>query len=311
MEIRQLEALSAIAETGSFHSAAERLRLTQSAVSHQIKSLEAELREELIVRAKPRVHLSEAGQLVLQSAERILAEIDELRQRFAPAERGKVQGTLRVAASTLGIVYLYGELLESFIAHYPGIELIVTAVQTSIEGVRQVVSRTADVAFGALPIDFGKLEMLTLGNAEHVVIVRPNHPLAQLREVSADELRKYHFVRYQPGAGSRYITDQVFLQSGGYPPVAMESNDTEFIKRIVGLGVGVAVVPAFTVAAELREGRFRMLRIGGFDMHQDFCLVHRKGHRLRTLETFRRFMLEHRHGELAASAEATPPQSAR
>lgn len=296
MEIRQLEALRAIAETGSFRAAADRLNLTQSAISHQIKTLEAELDDLLIVRAKPRVHLSEAGRWVLEGAGRVLAELDEIKQRFvAPDDKAGVIGALRVAASTLGIVYLYGGLLERFISQHPRIELIVTATQTPIEGVKQVVSRTVDVAFGALPLDFPNLATVTLGTAEHIAIVRPGHPLARKRRVTVDELRQYPFVRYQPGAGSRHVTDRMFAKTGGYPPIVMESNDTEFIKRIVGLGVGVAVVPSFTASAEIKENRFRMLRIGGFDVRQDFCLVHRRGKQVRAFEVFRKFLLAHRH----------------
>lgn len=295
VEIRQLEALRAIAETGSFRAAADRLNLTQSAISHQIKILEAELDDLLIVRAKPRVHLSEAGEWVLEGAGRVLAELDEIKQRFARDDKAGVIGALRVAASTLGIVYLYGGLFERFIGQHPRIELIVTATQTPIEGVKQVVSRTVDVAFGALPLDFPNLATVTLGTAEHIAIARSGHPLARKRRVTVDELRRYPFVRYQPGAGSRHVTDRMFVKTGGYPPIVMESNDTEFIKRIVGLGVGVAVVPSFTASAEIEDNRFRMLRIAGFDVHQDFCLVHRRGKQVRAFEVFRKFVLAHRH----------------
>src|SRR3954462_14315364 len=82
MDIRQLAALRAIAETGTFYGAAQRLHRTQSAISHQIKSLEGNLGETLIVRSKPRVVLSEAGRRVLLSSGRILAEVEALRKSF-------------------------------------------------------------------------------------------------------------------------------------------------------------------------------------------------------------------------------------
>ena len=110
--------------------------------------------------------------------------------------------------------------------------------------------------------------------------------------VTTDELRRYPFVRYQTDAGSRHASDQLFLASGGYPPIFMESNDTEFIKRIVGLGIGVALVPSFTVRREIAEGRFTMLLVADFDFRQEFCLVHRDAVHLRTVEVFKRFCLE-------------------
>jgi DNA-binding transcriptional LysR family regulator len=298
IDLKQLETLRAIAETGSFHAAAERLHVTQSAISHQIKNLENELSELLIVRGRPRVYLSEAGQLVLQSAGPILTAIAELRQRFSGTEDVERPVPLRVAASTLGIVYLHGDLLEQFITQHPRIELIVTATQTPLEGIRQVVSRAVDVAFGALPIKFKNVEIIKLGTAEHVLIVKPTHALARLRRITVDDIRGYPFIRYQVGAGSRHISNQIFLGSGGYPPIIMESNDTEFIKRIVGLGIGAAIVPSFTVVNEVNEMRFKILPLRGIRTSQEFCLVHRKDASARNLKVFRDFILRQKYRQL-------------
>ena len=294
MDIKALEALRAIAETGSFGAAARRLRVTQSAVSHQIKKLEAELGETLVVRAKPRVYLSPSGDVALATAQRVANEVAELRRHFAPVDAHELSGVLRVAASTLGIVYLVGDLLERFIAEHPRIELIVTTTETPVEGVRQVVAGHADVAFTPRPLETSALGVVVLGKAEHVIIARPSHPVARGSAVTVEELRRYPFVRYQTDAGSRRASDQLFLVRGGYPPIFMESNDTEFIKRIVSLGIGVALVPSFTVIREIAEGRFTMLRVADFDFRQEFCLVHRDAVRLRTLEAFKRFCLERR-----------------
>ena len=294
LDFKALEALRAIAETGSFRAAARRLRVTQSAVSHQIKKLEAELGETLVVRAKPRVYLSPSGDVTLVTAERVANELAELKRRFAPVDAHELSGVLRVAASTLSIVYLVGDLLERFIAEHPKIELIVTTTETPVEGVRQVVTGHADVAFTPLPLRPSALGVVALGKAEHVIIARPSHAVARHGTVTADELRRYPFVRYQTDAGSRHASDQLFLGRGGYPPIFMESNDTEFIKRIVGLGIGVALVPSFTVRREIAAGRFTMLRVADFDFRQEFCLVHRAAVRLRTVEVFKRFCLERR-----------------
>lgn len=307
MDIKALEALRAIAETGSFHAAAGRLNVTQSAVSHQIKKLETALGETLIVRAKPRVRLTPSGEVALAAAARIAAEVAELRRRFRSAGDDQVGGVLRVAASTLGIVYLFGDLIERFIAEHPRFELIVTTTETPIEGVRQLMRGRVDVVFTPFPIEPMAVEAVVLGRAEHVVIARPTHPVARARAVTVDELRRYPFVRYQRDAGSRRASDRLFLGGGGYPPIFMESNDTEFIKRIVGLGMGVAIVPSFTVGREIGEKRFTMLRLADFDFRQEFGLVHRRGVRLRTLEAFTRFCLANRHVIPADDGTRAPP----
>lgn len=307
MDIKALAALQAIAETGSFRAAAVRLNVTQSAVSHQIHKLETALGESLIVRSKPRVRLSPAGEVALAAAERIADELAELRRHFQPAGEDRMGGVLRVAASTLGIVYLFGDLIERFIAEHPRFELIVTATETPLEGVRQLIGGRVDVVFTPFPITPAAVEPIVLGRAEHVVIARPSHPVARAGAVTVEELRRYPFVRYQQDAGSRHASDRLFLGRGGYPPVFMESNDTEFIKRIVGLGMGVAIVPSFTVSREIGEKRFTMLRLADFDFRQEFGLVHRRGVRLRTLAAFTRFCLENRGVIPDADATRAPP----
>src|SRR5215210_6600257 len=103
MELWQLRTFRVVAETLNFTRAAERLNLTQSAVSHQIKSLETELGEPLFIRAKRGVKLSEAGKVALEYTERMLDEADALRERVSGREHSPV-GRVRAAAATQAFV---------------------------------------------------------------------------------------------------------------------------------------------------------------------------------------------------------------
>ena len=285
MDLRQLLALSAIADTGSFRGAAQRLHRTQSAISHLIKGLEGELGETLIVRSKPHVALSSGGKRVLLASRRIQNEVDRLRESFTPREAGAIMGELRIACSPLGIVYLYGDLIGDFIGQNPGIEVKVTTTESGLDGERQVVARKADVAFTAFSAESPQLRAIVLGSTHHVVIVAAPHPLARFHSVPLDMLRQHRFVRYQPGAGSRPASDALFLPHGGYPPIVAESNDTEFIKRIVRLGLGVAIVPAVTVRTP-EDHDLRTVSIEGRKLQQNFGLAYREDLRMRTLDAF-------------------------
>lgn len=287
MELKQLESLRAIAETGSFTLAAARLRVTQPALSRQIKSLERELGETLLLRSRPRVSPSAAGHRVLGAVGRILAELEELGQAFSPKHDVMLAGSLRVAATGMGIVYLYGKLLEDFIARYPLVEVTLTATETPDDAVRKVIARSCDIGFTLIPLDTPNLEVVPLGSGEQVFIVGRNHALGRARTVTVEELKKWPFVRYQRGVGARASSDEVFLPHGGYPPILVESNDTEFIKRTVGLGLGVAMVPAFTVLREIKTGTVRFLRLPKRRLMQPFGIVHRKDVRMRALELFK------------------------
>lgn len=293
MDLRQLEVLRAVAETGSFSEAGRRLNLTQPAVSHHVRLLEEELGETLVLRTRPLVRLSDAGESVLATAESVLDDIAGLRRRFR-AEGGDWRGVLRVTASPLGIVYLYGDLLGRFIAAHPAIEVILTAVETPYDGVRQVAARRADVAFTPFPVDDDTLERVELGETDHVVIAAPRHPLAARRAVTVAEVRRHPFVRYQTGAGSRLVTDALFGEHGGYGRIFLESNDTEFVKRIVALGLAVTLVPRFTVSAEIADRRLVGLAVRESRLTQAFGFVYRRDMHMRALRAFVDFCVRNR-----------------
>ena len=209
MELRQLEALRTIVATGSFAAAAERLRLTQPALSHQIKNLEDELGATLLIRARPKVYASPAGELVLSAADRIFNEVGMIREHFPKSGSDKVGSTIRIAATNLGIVYIFGDFCEAFLARNPRIELIFRATETSEEALRRVLDGSADVAFGPLPHEHSQLTAVTLGVAEHAFVVGPAHPLAASKAVTLTQLKQWPLVRFQPGSGSREVADRL------------------------------------------------------------------------------------------------------
>ena len=247
MELRQLEALSVIASTGSFAVAAERLHLTQPALSHQIRNLESELGATLLIRARPKVYASPAGELVLEAADRILREVNAIREHFPQSGRDKFVSTIRIASTNLGFVYLYGDLCEAFLEEYPQAELIFRSTETPEEAMRRVLDGSADVAFGPIPENHAQLTAVVLGTTEHAFVVGKSNLLASMENVTLEDIKQTPFVRFQPHSGSREIADRIFLASGGYPPIMTESNDAEYIKRIVGLGAGVALMPVFAI----------------------------------------------------------------
>ncbi|HWS61625.1 MAG TPA: LysR family transcriptional regulator [Steroidobacteraceae bacterium] len=293
MELRQLEALRTIVATGSFAAAAERLRLTQPALSHQIKNLEDELGATLLIRARPKVYASPAGELVLSAADRIFSEVGMIREHFPKSGSDKVASTIRIAATNLGIVYIFGDLCEAFLARNPRIELIFRATETSEEALRRVLDGSADVAFGPLPHEHSQLTAVKLGVAEHAFVVGPAHPLAASKVVTLTQLKQWPLVRFQPGSGSREVADVVFAGIG-YPPIMMESNDAEFIKKVVGLGSGVALMPAFAMQRELRTGKLKLLKLDHESLNVEFGLSHRSNVQRKSIELLKTLCVEMR-----------------
>src|SRR3954451_14053057 len=122
MELWQLRTFRVVAETLNFTRAAERLNLTQSAVSHQVKALETELGEPLFVRTKRGVKLSPVGKVALERAAHILDEAEMLREEVAGREHSP-KGSVRAAAGTQAFVHLFAPLFEAFMRSYPGVRV--------------------------------------------------------------------------------------------------------------------------------------------------------------------------------------------
>lgn len=289
MEIRQLRALQAIADTGSFWEAADLLGLTQSALSHQVRQLEEELGETLLVRARPRVYPTPAGHVVLEAAARISHEIRSLEQRFALSKHGAVVGTLRIAATPMSFTYLLGNLCEAFRSQFPQVELVFTATESAEQAVRRVLSGASDLAFGPLSGQHDSLSEVPLASVEHAFIVRMGHPLAGLGQVSADQLRQFPIALFQPKSGTRPLTDAIF-EGQGSPPVLTESNDAQFIKRMVSISDASALMVAF--AASDAEPGLSWLRLDGPPLMVDVGLIHKKSVHMNALELFKGMCLD-------------------
>lgn len=292
MEIKQLKALQAIVDTGSFSEAAVQLGLTQSALSHQVRRLEEELDETLLIRARPRVYPSEAGQAVLASARKIQAELMGLETRFARTRKGPVTGSLRIAATSLSIVYVLGDLCEAFIERYPGIEVIFTAAETADAAIKRVLTGTSDLAFAPIVGANKQLLSVPLGRTEHAFVVRNSHPLAQRASVSLDELRAFPFVLFQQGSGTRSIMDSLLLPGGGYGRILTESNDAQFIKRIVSITNGVALVPVYALSDDVAREKLSLLSCEQTVPHADIGIVHRSNVQMHAIELFKAVCLD-------------------
>ncbi|MEJ7709631.1 MAG: LysR family transcriptional regulator [Pyrinomonadaceae bacterium] len=232
MELSQLQTFRVVAGTLNFTRAAERLNLTQSAVSHQIKALEAALGEPLFIRAKRGVKLSQAGKNALEYAERILADVDELRDRVAGKER-PLAGRVRTAAATQAFVYLFIGLFESFMRLQKGVELSFRTTVSTDQTVADILNGASDVGFASLPSYPPALQVVDLFEDELVVVVGRSHHLASRRKLTVNEIRNEKLILLERGASVRRATDDFFNRVGISPELALESNDTYFIKLMV------------------------------------------------------------------------------
>jgi LysR family transcriptional regulator, cyn operon transcriptional activator len=293
MELSQLRTFREVAEALSFTRAAQKLNMTQSAVSHQIKALERELGEPLFIRAKRGVHLSDAGQLALSYAERILEEADALRERIRGDEY-EPRGRVRAAAATQAFVHLFARLFESFMRDHDRIELSFRTTVSTEQTVADILNGAADVGFASLPVYSPALQVTELFEDELGVVASARHKFAASGETSVTEMRRERFILFEQGASIRRATDAFFKRVDLSPDLALESNDTYFIKLMVEHGLGISVMPSWAVREEVEAGRLAWLRVSGHRLTRSVAVIALGRFQPSPTRAFIEYILEHR-----------------
>ena len=254
MEIRQLRAFVAIAESGTFTAGALRVHVTQAAISMQIRQLETEIGAKVFVRAPRHVILTEAGEQLLRRARHILREhdaaLDEIAE-LAGAERGR----LRIgSASAMVLTEQLPTILKELRKQHPAAEIAVTS-GTSEVLVDQILAGEVDVAFVSLPVDERGIKTERLSDDQLVAIASPQHKLAKQRTISAYTLAGERLILGERGGNTRRLIDQFFAQAGVTLRVAMELSRQQAIKRMVEEDMGVGIVPLQSVRDEVEKGK--------------------------------------------------------
>ncbi|HEY2600407.1 MAG TPA: LysR substrate-binding domain-containing protein [Thermoleophilaceae bacterium] len=243
MELRQLRYLAAVARHGSFTLAAQELHVAQPAVSQQVRRLEQELGVELLSRTTRRVLVTEAGELALARAGRILADADALREEIDELH-GLLRGTL-----ALGVIPAVGALdpaplLARFRARHPAVDI--RLIETTLaETLDQLRADRLDVCFAfCLPERAGEgIAGERLFDEELALMVASGHPLAARRRVRLESLAGEPLIAPIAGASLRLALDEALEKAGAPVHVAYESNEAATVRALTAQGLGVSVLP--------------------------------------------------------------------
>ena len=243
MELRQLRYLVALADERHFTRAAEREHVAQPALSQQIRRLEDELGVKLVERTTRRVAMTQAGELLVGRARRMLAELEAAQAELANLA-GVQTGRLSVGAlHTMGPVDL-SLLLASFHRSHPGIELTVRE-QSSEELAEMLRVDEVDLAFLSVTehIQSRGLTLAPLVSEEIVVVLPADHLLARRSSVRLAELAGEAFISFRKGSRLRELLDQAAAEAGFEARITLESNESRRILSLVASSLGVAILP--------------------------------------------------------------------
>jgi DNA-binding transcriptional LysR family regulator len=293
MDTRQLQAFCAVVERKSFSQAAEKLGVTQPAVSLQVRSLEQRLGQTLLDRSGRRVEPTEAGRRLYRSAQRMLALEDQLLAEVA-ADGGKLTGTLAIGASTGPGAHLVPLLLCEFQREHDDLH-----VALSIWDTQTVIDRVAERELelgvvGALR-RHRSLEFDPLVRDEIVLAVPPGHAAAG-GTLTVDELREESLIVMQEGAGVRQVVEEELRRAGlrlrGVEP-KLELGLQESVKSAVAAGYGVTFISRTAIEGELARGALAAARVEGVEPARQIYVVRARGRvATRAAEAFLAFAKE-------------------
>lgn len=276
MEIRQLRAFIAIAESGTFTAGALRVHVTQAAISMQIRQLETEIGARVFVRAPRHVILTEAGEQLLHRARQILREHDAALEEIAELA-GAERGRLRIgSASAMVLTDQLPGILNELRRQHPRAEISVTS-GTSESLVDQIVAGELDIAFVSLPVDVRGVQTERLSEDQLVAIASPKHKLAKQKTISAYTLAGEKLILGERGGNTRRLIDQFFAQAGVTLKVAMELSRQAAIRRMVEEDMGVGIVPVGSVKDEVEKGRLVRWWIEGAQINWELGLAQLSG----------------------------------
>jgi DNA-binding transcriptional LysR family regulator len=273
----QLRILKAIAAEGSFKRAADSLYVSQPAVSLQVQNLERQLDVPLFDRGGRRAQLTEAGHLLLEYGDRILALCQETCRAIEDLQNLQ-GGTLIIGASQTTGTYLMPKLIGVFRHIYPDV-----AVQLHVHSTRRtcwsVVNGQVDLAIigGEVPLELqSSLEIAPYAEDELALVLPVFHPLAQKDTVQREDLYRLGFITLDAQSTIRKVIDQILVRGNIDPrllKVEMELNSIEAIKNAVQSGLGAAFISVSAIEKELKLGALKRVNIENVVIKRTLSLI--------------------------------------
>ncbi|HEY7795321.1 MAG TPA: selenium metabolism-associated LysR family transcriptional regulator [Gaiellaceae bacterium] len=278
MDTRQLAAFVAVVERRSFSQAAERLGVTQPAVSLQVRALEKRLGTQLLDRSGRRVEPTEAGLRLYRGAQRLLSLEEQLLEEIAGEAEGELTGELRLGASTGPAAVVVPLLLCEFQRAHPEVRIALTVSDTQ-SIVDRVAARDLELGIVGAARRQRAVRFEPLLEDEVILACPPGHPFAG-RTITLDELREENLIVMQEGAGVRQIVEDELRALGTRLrdlDVRLELGLQESVRSAVQAGYGVTFISRTAVEPELAAGTLSAARVQGLEPRREISLARSVG----------------------------------
>ena len=293
----QLKILQMVSNQGSFKKAAEKLYISQPAVSLQIQSLEKQLNTALFYRDKRKARLTETGQLLVKYCNRILNLCEETCRAITELQTLE-SGTLVIGASQTTGTYLMPRLIGIFRHKYPqiSVELQIHSTRKISWGVAQGQIDLAIVG-GQIPKELDKtLDVTSYAEDELALILPKSHPFSSLDYIQKEDLYRLRFIALDPQSTIRNMIENTLIENGidsRYFKIEMELNSIEAIKNAVQSGLGAAFVSVSAISKELELDILYWAKIDGVTIKRTLSiLINPTRYYANAIQTFKNEVLE-------------------
>ncbi len=278
MDLRQLEILQAIAETGSFTACGRKLHVSQSAISRQIALLEEELGEALFLRVGRQVRMTPAAETLVQLGQRVFQDVRETVGAITDRTH-TLRGTLRLAGGMTVCLYVFPPLLKHMKKVHPQLDIRLTT-GTAARSVEEIRAGRVDAGMLTIPVEETDLVTVPVLREELLLVTMPTHRLAKRKRIMPQDLADEPFVLFEAGSATRKVIDTFFFNEKIEPPVVMDTENVEIIKAMVKTGLGIGIVPYQAIDREVRSGQFFCARIEGHDLWRETGWVYARSNRV-------------------------------
>jgi DNA-binding transcriptional LysR family regulator len=245
MEFSQLRSFLAVADLLHFSKAAERVHLSQPALSLQIRSLEEELGVKLFERSRQKTSLTSAGLVYCEEVREVLAQREKAMTRARQAAQGLI-GRLRIGFISTAAAHIVPQLVAEFRKTHPEVELELVHALTA-EQIVMLERRTIDIGFFRVPTtEENDLKTIVIHQEPFKLFLPFSHPLASRRELSLKDLDGVEFLVYarKNAPGFHDFLLELLKDAGATPTVVNEASDMYTLVSLVSAGVGLAIAPA-------------------------------------------------------------------
>ena len=275
MHLETLQVFCDLVETGSFSTAAAQNFITQSAVSQQVRSLETRFDRPLIERTKGNVQPTPAGQLLYQVSTDITQRYRDLREQMQ-SFGNVVSGSVRLATVHSVGLYELSEPLKKFLKACPQVNVHIEYSRAP-KIIEDVLSGRIDLGIVAYPSRRPQIAVIPFREDRLVLVCAAHHPFARRLTIAIKELEGQAFVGYERDIPTRRATDRLLKRKGVSVRYVMELDNIETIKRVVEIGVGIALVPEPAIKQEVKSRTLAAIQLSDEALYRPLGILHRRG----------------------------------